>query len=526
MSRAGRLPAVRICLLILGVVLLSATVAASVHLSQATASPSAAGASASAAKHGKSSAARRATRQAKCVPAPRAGKHRKSHKARAGKHHKAHKARKTCPGNRGIFHKLLGGALPANALDVPGPAPAPGSTPKPGSTPAPGSSPQSPGGSGSSPGEPIPPVETTPHEEPPPVVEKPPHEEPPHEEPPHEEPPHEEPPHEEPPHEEPPHEEPPHEEPTPFRFFSPSSFWNEPLPVNAPLDPTSAAVVGAFDEVITKAQEAKKGLPTINTTSWSIPIYTVPGTQATVKVTYEVPYAGKPKPTLEAAWDAVPLPPEAKPAAGTDRHLVVWQPSTDKLWEFWGLEKTEAGWLAKWGGAIENVSSNSGSYGPEAWPGATTSWGASATSLSIAGGLITLEDFAMGQINHALAMALPDVRAGVYASPAHRSDGGDTEPLSLPEGAHLRLDPSLDLASLHLPKLTLMLAEAAQRYGIVVRDQAANVALYGQDPTPTGTNPYAGAGGYFEGKSPSKLLESFPWSHLQLLKMELHKTSG
>jgi hypothetical protein len=71
-----------------------------------------------------------------------------------------------------------------------------------------------------------------------------------------------------------------------------------------------------------------------------------------------------------------------------------------------------------------------------------------------------------------------------------------------------------------------MLAEAAQRYGIVVRDQAANVALYGQDPTPTGTNPYAGAGGYFEGKSPSKLLESFPWSHLQLLKMELHKTSG
>jgi hypothetical protein len=145
--------------------------------------------------------------------------------------------------------------------------------------------------------------------------------------------------------------------------------------------------------------------------------------------------------------------------------------------------------------------------------------------LSIAGGLITLEDLEKGQINHALAIALPNVRAGVYASPAQRSDGGSTEPLSLPEGAHLRLDPSLDLASLHLPKLTLMLAEAAQRYGIFVRDQASEPVFYAQDPIPTGTEPYTGARGYFEGKSPSQLLASFPWSHLQLLKMKLHRTS-
>jgi hypothetical protein len=67
-----------------------------------------------------------------------------------------------------------------------------------------------------------------------------------------------------------------------------------------------------------------------------------------------------------------------------------------------------------------------------------------------------------------------------------------------------------------------MLAEAAQRYGIFVRDQAEEPVFYAQDPTPTGTNPYAGAHGYFEGKSPSQILASFPWSHLQLLKMELH----
>jgi hypothetical protein len=48
------------------------------------------------------------------------------------------------------------------------------------------------------------------------------------------------------------------------------------------------------------------------------------------------------------------------------------------------------------------------------------------------------------------------------------------------------------------------------------------VTFDAQDPTPTGSEPYGGSGGYFEGESPRGLLASFPWSHLELLKMELH----
>ena len=232
--------------------------------------------------------------------------------------------------------------------------------------------------------------------------------------------------------------------PVPFRFFAPTSFWNEPVPADAPLDPNSAAIVSAFDGDIAVADDAKEGVPAINTTAWSVPIYTVPSTQATVKVTQV--YGGMVSAALQSAWDAVPLPAEAKPAAGTDKDLVVWQPSTDKLWEFWGLEKTEAGWQARWGGAMNSASSDPGVYGPEAWPGAQANWGVSASSLSIAGGLITLEDLELGQINHALAIAIPNTRAGDYTSPAQRTDGYSTAPLSLPEGAHLRLDPNLDLA--------------------------------------------------------------------------------
>ena len=310
---------------------------------------------------------------------------------------------------------------------------------------------------------------------------------------------------------------------TPFRFFSPSSVFNKRLSARAPLDPRSARLVAIFAAEVAR-EETEDALVTnipwinIDTTSYSVPIYTVPANQPTVEVALK---GGRAR-TLIAAWSAVPLPSNAQAAVGTDGHLVVWQPSTNRLWEFWRLVHGTEGWYASWGGAMQNVSHASGVYGPRSWPGAQATWGGSASSLSVAGGVITFEDLEKGQINHALAMAIPNVRAGVYSSPAQRTDGSDHSVLALPEGAHLRLDPRLDLAKLHLPRLTRMMAEAAQRYGIYVRDGAPVVAFYGQDPTPTGTNPYIGPHGYFEGKEPRELLAAFPWRHLQLLKMDLH----
>jgi hypothetical protein len=257
---------------------------------------------------------------------------------------------------------------------------------------------------------------------------------------------------------------------------------------------------------------------TIDTTSYSVPLYTVPAAQPTVRVALESP---TPVRALERAWRAVPLPSGARPAAGSDGFLAVWQPSTDKLWEFWRLAQGPHGWHAGFGGAMEKVSSNAGVYGPKAWSGAKYGWGASSCSLSLLGGLITLEDLERGEINHAVMLSIPLARAGVYSLPAQRTDGTSSDPLSLPEGAHLRIDPRLDLASLHLPRLTMMIAQAAQRYGMFVCLRGPNIGFYGQDPTPTGANPYRGHDGYFEGKPPEQLFASFPWNHVQLLAMRL-----
>ena len=303
-----------------------------------------------------------------------------------------------------------------------------------------------------------------------------------------------------------------------FRFFSPTSPWNRSLGPEAALDPASAQLVSHLKDQVAEEQADASG-PWISTTSYSVPIYTVGPDQPSVRVALTSPVFS---PALQSAFEAVPLPAGAEPSGGSDGHLVVWQPSSDRLWEFWRLARTGEGPQASWGGAMRDVSEDPGVYGPEAWPDAEPWWGASASSLSIAGGLITLEDLRAGQINHALALALPQIRAGVYASPARRTDGKSSDPLSLPEGAHLRLDPNLDIASLRLPPLTRMIAEAAQRYGLFVRDGSSVVQLFAQDPVTAPHNPYTGPGGYFEGLYPNQLLASFPWGRLEVLRMALH----
>jgi hypothetical protein len=283
-----------------------------------------------------------------------------------------------------------------------------------------------------------------------------------------------------------------------FRFFSPSSFWNTMLTDDAVLDPSSPQVTARLGTEIESELAAGTG-PWIDTKSYSVPIYTVPGNQPLVRVKLTSPISS---PALQAAFAEVPLPP-GRAAAGTDGHLVVWQPSKNRLWEFWRLLRTTEGPQASWGGAMRAASTNPGVYGPEAWPNAEPWWGASASSLSIAGGLITFEDLQLGQINHALALAVPEIRTGVYASPARRTDGKSANPLSLPEGAHLRLDPKLDLTALEMPRVTRLIAEAAQTYGIFIRDGSRLVSFYAQDPLTVATNPYTGPSGYFEGEYPN-----------------------
>ena len=106
-------------------------------------------------------------------------------------------------------------------------------------------------------------------------------------------------------------------------------------------------------------------------------------------------------------------------------------------------------------------------------------------------------------------------RRPTFAAPAQRTDGrSSSDPLALPEGAHLRLDPHLDLARLNLPPLTRMIAQAAQRYGIIVRDYPPRTWRSSRrTQRPRAKTPLSRPERLFlsEGRYPSQLLASFPW---------------
>jgi hypothetical protein len=306
----------------------------------------------------------------------------------------------------------------------------------------------------------------------------------------------------------------------PVRLFAPDSVWNAPLAPDAPVDPASAQLVSALDVEV--ASEVTRGIgPWIATSTASTPLYQVPADEPRVRVTLDAPATIPGRSALQAALDAVPIPPGARPAAGPDGHMTIWQPATDTLWELYKANDLSAGWHATWGGAIRQVSHSPGYYTADAWPGATSNWGATATSLPVIAGTILLGDIRAGVIDHALALNLPAPRAGVFAWPAQRSDGTGG-PATLPEGARLRLDPHLNLDALTMPPLTRMIARAAQRYGMIVRDQThGGISLFAEDPAVLGPRPYYGPNGAYGGLTPLELLQKFPWSHLEVIQMHL-----
>lgn len=299
------------------------------------------------------------------------------------------------------------------------------------------------------------------------------------------------------------------------RPFAPNSFWNAPLPADAPIDRKSSAYVDRLEGLL------QRWVPYVNTSRHSAPVYTVPRDQPRVHVTLDNDRGSD----LQAALDAVPIPPRAEPAAGSDAHMVVWQPSRDTMWEFWAARRQSDGWHARYGGRIQNVSTSAGHY--TAIRDASGRylehplWGATATSLPLLGGLIRIDEMRAGRIDHALAIALPEIRAGAYSWPAQRTDGRSWHPDAIPEGARLRIDPRVDLDQIQMAPSVRAIAEAAQRYGIVVRDGAGAVTFFAEDPNPTGTNPYPGVDGLFGVRYIDQALRDFPWDRLQVLKTDM-----
>lgn len=288
--------------------------------------------------------------------------------------------------------------------------------------------------------------------------------------------------------------------------FSPSSYLNAPLEPNAPLASESTQLVGELLAQVNAEIAAHTG-PTLIINNTTTDVYQVSASVPPVKV------GGLPKTApaaLVQALSAVPIPPEARPTSGIASQLTIWQPSSNHLWELRGVWKNAGNWYAAWGGETEALSANPGYFSP-------ASWGSTETAIPLLGGMVTIAELQSGRIEHGLALQIPEPRANQWSWPAQRTNGLVNSNNAIPEGTRFRLNPSLNIASLNLPPVVRMLAEAAQHYGIVVRGYAPQVSFYAEEPNGT-TNPYPA----ILGREPLwQQLSSFPWSSLQALPLTL-----
>jgi hypothetical protein len=319
------------------------------------------------------------------------------------------------------------------------------------------------------------------------------------------------------------------------REFSPSSYVHRQLPDRTETLQQSADFVRDLE------RQVKAHGVTVNIDQYSPAIFVVTQDAPTMRIvaarSYEPRWSFEP---LQRQWLDVPQPQDFRPAAGTDKDAIIYQPSTGRYWEFWGLELTgqtatnSAGvqtpvWQAAWGGRIDRLGDNPG-YFPRTTQGHT--FGVAATSLALLGGMMTIEEQKRGEIDHVLHVALPETRAGVWTYPAQRTDGNQARVDAIPQGTLFRLPADLDLSQLRMHPYALMIAKAVQKHGMVVRDTAGVVAFYAENPMnkTQSEHPYFGIGGVLQcpaGRAEpvcypdaNNRLAGFPWNRLQAVRFD------
>jgi hypothetical protein len=130
--------------------------------------------------------------------------------------------------------------------------------------------------------------------------------------------------------------------------------------------------------------------------------------------------------------------------------------------------------------------------------------------------MVRPEEVAQGHIDHALIITTPYTRSGYTACPAEGTDGKNASPNALPIGAHVQLNPSINVAALNIPAWQKVIAVALQQYGAYVGDTGGSVAIEAENNLGRpGYDAWAKAG--VSSTSPS--LSDLPWSSMRVLSM-------
>jgi hypothetical protein len=229
--------------------------------------------------------------------------------------------------------------------------------------------------------------------------------------------------------------------------FPASSPWNE--------DVSRLPVAARSAEYVRSIGVGARLHPDFASRTYGIPFRVVPKGQRRVGVRF-TDYAD------ESDRGPYPVPLDAPVEAGGDRHVVVLQEGTCRLFELYGAARAGNGWSAS-NGATWDLRSNR--LRPKGWTSAD------AAGLPIFPGLARADEVVGSRkITHALRVTVPRTQKA-YISPARHYASSSTDPALPPMGLRLRLKRSFSTKPFHGQALVIL--TALKRYGMIVADNGS-----------------------------------------------------
>jgi hypothetical protein len=171
------------------------------------------------------------------------------------------------------------------------------------------------------------------------------------------------------------------------------------------------------------------------------------------------------------------VPIEGQPAVTDgDRHALILDRDSCKLYELYALHRQGKGWAAG-SGAIWNLRSNA--LRPAGWTSAD------AAGLPILPGLARWDgDASTGAIDHALRFTAERTR-NTFIYPARHEASSDSDASLPPMGLRVRLKANVDISK--LPPQARIVATAMKRYGMILADNGSSWYVSGA-PSPRWSN--------------------------------------
>jgi hypothetical protein len=262
-----------------------------------------------------------------------------------------------------------------------------------------------------------------------------------------------------------------------WRPFSDGSPWNQRVAADARADPHSASLIDDF---------ASRGPLHINIRDWSIPVYFVDADQTPKHAVFdsrpgvyglgfEFPRA------IPIPNDAIASPPVSD---DSDNHLSIIDRAKNLEWAMWAARKNAAG---EWGTGLGAVTDLAGTGVAPPWFASEReldSHRARAGGFPLIAGLVLVDEFKAGRIEHALCFAYDHCRGGFFVPPASTAQvtmQEMTNHTGIPMGGRIQLDPAWDVEHSALSPGGKIIARALQEYGAFCGDFAGANVLYAEN---------------------------------------------